>query len=94
VGPVVTGKRARARLAKSELLVMLAVQAEQWHKMLLDQQPGILPFAKWPDDDPLRMLCRTYDLSPADLAKLADQIGAEIEHRAERAGYADHWDPR
>jgi hypothetical protein len=84
-------KRQRARLAKAELLLHLACTAERWRREVTDEEPGTLPFADWPPDDPLVELCRRYALAPADLARLLDQIGQEVESRALRAGYEEAW---
>lgn len=86
-------KRARARLAKAELLVMLAVKAEEWKQMLAGTAGGCLPPDQWPDDDPFIELCRTYQLTPADLSRLCNQLGEDLEHRAIRVGYDEHLDP-
>lgn len=85
-------KRARVRLAKAELLVMLAVKAEEWKQMLAGTA-GCLPPDQWPDDDPFIELCRTYQLTPADLSRLCNQLGEDLEHRAIRVGYDEHLDP-
>lgn len=83
------------RLARSELLVFLAVKTLHWQQMLdgTDQAKGkVLPVEEWPEDDPFRILCRTYDLKPTDLAKLLHGLGDDLERRAERIGYAEAWD--
>jgi hypothetical protein len=85
-------KRRRVQLAKSELLLHLAMTAERWSRECESTQPGVIPFDQWPDDDPLVTLCRTYQLSPADMARACRQIAEETEGRAMRAGYEDHYD--
>lgn len=85
-------KTQRKRLAKSELLMHLAITAARWQKEILSQESGVLPFAEWPVDDPLVTLTRTYQLDPADLARLCDQLGDDLERRAIRVGYDDHLD--
>jgi hypothetical protein len=85
-----TGKRRksqRRRLASAEVWMQLAMTTERWKAEVTDNSPRTTPFAEWPDDDPLKLLCTTYDLTPADLAKLLDTIGAQLEARATRAGY-------
>lgn len=85
-------KRERRRLAKAELLVQLAVTAEHWSRSLAGTESGVRPVAEWPSDDPFVTLCRTYALTPAELSAICHQLGDEIEARAERAGYPDHYD--
>lgn len=85
-------KRQRQRLAKAELRLKLAVAAHGWQQALLGQAFGLKPPQQWPADDPLVTLARTYDLSFAELARLCDQLGAEMEGAAIRAGYDEHWD--
>jgi hypothetical protein len=82
-------KRARTRYAQAELLIYLAMATASWSRQLLDQDPECKPFAEFPADDPLVMLCRKYDLTPADLARLCNRIGDSLETRADEAGYAD-----
>ena len=86
-------KRQRTRLAKAELWMDLAMTANQWKQMCGDTEPGTLPFAQWPADDPMVTLARTYDLTCADLARLWDELGDALEARAIRGGYADHDEP-
>jgi len=80
-------KRARARLAKAELLAHLSMTADRWACEVDDTEPGTRPFAEWPETDPRVALCRTYRLTPTDLARLCREISAELEARAVRAGY-------
>lgn len=87
-----TPKAERRRLAKAELLLALACTAQRWANEVTDQDGRCRPFAEWPPDDPLRTLCRTYDLRPADLGRVLTEIADEVERRAMRAGYDDHWD--
>jgi hypothetical protein len=84
-----TSKRDRRRLTRSELWLVLAVKTEEWAKQVTDQDTTTMPFAEWPADDSLRVLCRKYDLTPADLAGVLREVGAEAERKAEAAGYAD-----
>jgi hypothetical protein len=86
-------KRARARLAKTELLLFLAGKAEEWKQMLDGTDKRCLPPQQWPADDPFITLCRTYQLTPLDLAKLCHSLGGDLERRALRAGYDEHLDP-
>jgi hypothetical protein len=88
----VTAKRERMRLAKAELLLHLAMTTLRWQRCLDGTEPGCLPPSEWPDDDPHILLCRTYRLTTKDLVRICDQLGAELENRAERAGYAETWD--
>jgi hypothetical protein len=94
---VTAPKRERRRLARAELLLHLAVTVERWGKTLVEagtgegaaRNPSV---EEWGRDDPLGALCRTYGLSPADLAQECHRLGDEMEKRALRAGYAEHWD--
>lgn len=86
-------KRERVRLARAELLMYLASITESWKKQLRNEDPKVLPFEEWDVDDSFRVLGRTYNLTGTDLAKLCDELGGQLEARAERAGYADHLDP-
>lgn len=86
-------KRERMQLAKAELLVSLACVAHRWRGELLHETPSeVAPPEAWGDADPLVRLARTYGLSFHDLAQLCDRLGAELEGRALRAGYDQHWD--
>lgn len=86
-------KRERMRLAKAELLAHLASTAEGWRADLLHERPAwCSPPEEWPAEEPLVTLARTYDLSFPDLARICDALGDELEARAIRAGYDDHWD--
>lgn len=89
-----TGKRRRSKLAKAELWMSLAVTAEGWADQIDGADPATKPLDEWPADDLFVTLCRTYKLSPADLARLCRQIGQEVENRALNAGYDEiHVDP-
>lgn len=90
--PTDTPKRERMRLAKAELLLWLAVKAADWAGQV-DDRPGAptRPFAEWSPDDPFRKMAETYALTGADLGRILDRIGDELERRAERAGYAETW---
>jgi hypothetical protein len=90
---VTAPKRERRQLAKAELLVHLAMTAERWSNDLTGTDTVCRPVAEWGDDDPFVVLCRTYDLTPAELARICHGIGDEIEARAIRAGYDNHYDP-
>lgn len=85
-------KRARMRLAKAELIAQLAMTTECWRSNLLHEKPDVLPPEDWAPDDPFVVLARTYDLPFADLAKLCNLLGDDLEARAIRAGYDEHWD--
>lgn len=87
----VTPKSRRRQLAKSEFLLLLGVTVDRWRREVTDNEPGCLPFAQWPGDDPMRSLAHTYDLTPTDLAKVLSELGTEMETRAMRAGYEDTW---
>lgn len=68
------------------------MKCDQW-RASLEERGGGLPFDQWPADDPFRQLAHTYGLTPKDLARLLDRLGTSCEARAERSGYAEHWDP-
>jgi hypothetical protein len=80
------------QLAKAELWLHLAVTADRWARECESAEPGLIPFDQWPDSDPFVTLCRTYGLTPADLARVCRQIGEEAEGRALRGGYDEHYD--
>ena len=83
-------KAKRMQLAKSELLLILAVKTLEWRREVTDTPGcGTLPFDEWPSDHPLRRIALAYRLTGKDLGKLLDGIGDELERRAERAGYGD-----
>lgn len=81
-------KAERKRAAHAELLLRLSMAAESWAKQLRGQD-NVLPFEEWPDDDPLRVLARSYSLTAEDLAGLADILADQLEGRAIRAGYGE-----
>lgn len=83
-------KARRRQLLKSELLLALAVKTEIWASEVTDDSDA-QPFAQWPADNPFKVFCKTYDLTPADLAKVLRTIGDELEKRAMRAGYDEAW---
>lgn len=85
-------KRTRKRLARATLLIHLAMTADRWARQISDQEPGVIPFADYPEDDPFVTLCRTYQLKPADLAEVCRFLGAKLERDAVTAGYEDTWD--
>jgi hypothetical protein len=80
-------------LAKSELLLCLAVSAQRWADEVGDDSSHTRPFAEWDDSDRFRALARTYDLTGPDLADVLARIAEELEARAIRCGYDEHWDP-
>lgn len=85
-----TPKRERKRLAKAELWLLLAIKAQKWSSECVGAD-GSRPMSEWGDDDPMVTLCRTYDLTAADLSRLLTTMGDELERRALRAGYEDAW---
>lgn len=94
-------KRERSRLAKAELLMVLAVKAEQWASDIdparIGQTPadrGLLPFEEWDKYEPdvFRSLAKRYGLDQHDLGRLLTSIGDELENRAIRAGFDEHWE--
>ena len=92
-------KRERRRLVKAELLLQLAVKAEQWATTLTEAGTGegsrrLPAVEEWGPGDPLAALCRTYGLTPRELAQVCSSIGGELEGRALRAGYDEHLDWR
>jgi hypothetical protein len=82
-------KKARRRLARSEILIALAVQTEILAKQVQDQDPTTKPFGDWPSDDPFVVLTRKYRLSPDDLARELRTVGEQLENRALASGYDD-----
>lgn len=93
-----TGKRERSRLAKSELWMMASMWAG-WHADDIAGRPRgpgdrpCRPFEEWGADDPWVALAVRYGLSKADLERLLLQLSAELETRAERAGFFGAWRP-
>lgn len=100
--PTATGapKAVRMRLVKAELTQMLANYCLSKQHDLDGTNAGpdaplerrVLPVWQWPDDDPFRVLMRTYDLTALDLAKIYDQLGELLESKAARGGYDETWD--
>lgn len=86
-----TGRRRKA-LAKAELWMLIAVHAEKLARGLRGEQDGLMPPEKWPADDPLIALCRTYELTHADLADIITRVAGQAETKALQSGYDDHWD--
>lgn len=86
-----TRKRERTRLAKAELWMLLASTAERWANDLAGNGP-VRPFEEWGDDDPMVAVARRYQLTPADLARLMGSIADQVETRALKAGFEEHWD--
>lgn len=86
-----TPKRQRRRLARADLIVELSMTADRWACEVDSTEPKMRPFDEWPDDDPLRTLCRVYGLAPADLAGILRDLSADLEARAERCGYIESW---
>lgn len=85
-------KTRRMQLAKSELWLAAAVWAQSHADSCADKPGcGTIPFEQYPADDPERQLARTYGLTGLDLAKAWEQLAAELEARAMRAGYDDAW---
>jgi len=91
-----TAKRERRQLAKAESLMDLAIvaggYASDLRTGLIDGTVGIKPVAEWGDDDPHVIRCRTYGLTPVELAAVFTGIADELEARAERAGFERTWD--
>lgn len=86
-------KRQRTRLTRAELWLHLACAAERWACGVEGSEDGTIPFADWPADDPLVTLCRTYELTPADLARACRTVASQAETKAMKGGYADALDP-
>lgn len=87
-------KKERVRLARAELLMLLAGKAGQWADWLLGRDgDGSWTMDDWPEDDTFRTLCRTYGLTKEDLARLLYEQELNDEDRASRAGFDEHWDP-
>lgn len=76
-------KRTRTRLAKAEMWMAVAASyaVQDLGKPSLDPQ----------DESLADQLREKYGLSQADMDRLAEQIGDELEKRAVRAGYGDVW---
>lgn len=81
---------ARRRLARSELLVFLAMLAQR-HADDLAGKGGARPVAEWPSDDLEMVLCRRYGLTPADLSRVWFDLAEQFEAKALREGYEDAW---
>lgn len=79
-------KAEREQAARAELLLQLSVAADRWASELRNECGG-LPFEQWPEDDPLRVVARSYSLTREDLARLAATLAEQLERRAIRAGY-------
>lgn len=86
-----TPKRKRAQLARSELLVLLAVKAQEWADDCGDLNDDTIPFEKWPDDESFVAIAKRYGLTGRDLCRLLSRIAQETEDRAVRAGYERAW---
>lgn len=89
-GTVYAAMGERKRLAKAELLMELAVHA-QTHVVML-QGTGVTRFENWPADDPMVRIARIYALTPKELAKLMEGLANDLEARALRCGYDEHWE--
>lgn len=87
-----TPKRDRVRLARSEILAFLGITCQRWDEELRGTEPGVLPFDQWPADEPMVVLCRTYKLTPADLAHICADLGDSLIYRATNCGYDERWD--
>lgn len=85
-------KRARARLARAEVLMHLHMTAERWSSELAGREPGALPFEEWPADEPFRVMARTYGLTAGDLSRICAGLAEQLHGQAERAGYAETWE--
>lgn len=99
-------KRERARLAKAELWLNLAQSAQGWADSITkadavskkiaaggkQERNDVPPIERWPNDYPICVLMKLYDLEPKDMARLCTQIANEVENRALKAGYEDRWD--
>lgn len=88
---IAVSKRERTRLVKAELLMELAITAERWAKEVEGTDERVRPFAEWPDDDPRKQLCHTYQITPSDLARICRRLGDELENSSMRRGYEDVW---
>lgn len=88
----VVPKPRRMKLAKSELLVLLAAKTLDWERSITNHPAsGTKPFEDWDNDDPFRDIARRYGLIGNDLGRILHQLGDELERRAERAGYGEAW---
>jgi hypothetical protein len=86
-----TPKRQRRRLARAELLMQLATTAERWSREVAGTEPGCRPIAEWGEADPMVTICRTYDLTAADVARVLTELAEQLENRALRGGYEEAW---
>jgi len=77
--------------------MLLAAKCQDW----VEDVNGVsaargrcLPFEAWSDQntDPFHQWLKTYQLDKADLERLLGQVGDEMEQRAMRAGFDEHWD--
>jgi hypothetical protein len=85
-------KRERTRRARAEVWMLLAGTAQRWADDIAGQSgPGVRPFAKWGDDDPMVVLGHRYGLKPTELARLVESLANQLETRAMKTGYADAW---
>jgi hypothetical protein len=84
-------KATRKKLAKSEGYMLVACSAQRWADEIGGKE-RMKRFEDWGHDDPFVTLARTYGLTKDDLVKLFTQIGQELEDRALRLGYDQHWD--
>lgn len=74
-------KRRRVRFVRAEVLMELATTAQQWADDVNSER-----FAKWPRRHPMRRLCATYRLSPAELGDVLTTLADQTRARAERTG--------
>lgn len=85
-------KPYRRQLAKSELIMCLAVKTLEWQRDVTDDpRSPTIPFEDWTDDDPFRDIALRYRLSGQDLGRILHELGDELEARAMRAGYEEAW---
>lgn len=84
-------KSERMRLAKAELLLSLAMKAQEWADDVSDANSMTKPFEQWPDDDRFKQLAITYGLTGRDLGSILTKLAQQLEDRADRAGYDETW---
>jgi hypothetical protein len=85
-----TPKRERSRLAKAELWMAVACShAVSDPGKDIDERGRSIhdPTYLAPEGE----IMLRYGLAPADIQRIMQQIGDELENRAMRAGYEDAW---